>query len=276
MNETEKKLESMDWALRLSDSGTVKFAKKNPLRFAKEAIYAGQHFDGTRNFTVTEDDIDHWVKSGKERLAAGVKTPLPINHTSDPEANRGWVDKFEKRTDETGRVSLYVGGTVRDEAAKATLKANDVSIFVPVEHKTVGRTWKRPVAHVAITSTPRVKGLKEFELALSEPMIETADETPELGDEKTFADYLRNLRRHGMRSREILKSLERLNNPALLEAIQQIEIPDNRFRGDDYEQIDSTAFALAEEHGSAYLVRDGDDVLVLSEYMEGAYRVIHA
>ena len=285
MNETEKKLESMDWTLRLSDTGGVKFGKKNPLRFAKEAIYVSRHFDGKREFDVTEEDVDHWVRSGKERLAAGIKIPLPVGHSNDPEANRGWVDKFEKRVDEkTGRISLYVGGTVRDEEAKATLKANDVSIAVPTEHRTVGRTWKRPIAHVAITSTPRVKGLKEFELTLSEPIIMMegesskldTDETPDLGDEKTFADYLRNLRRSGMRSREILKSLERLNNPALLEAIKQIEIPDNRFRGDDYEQIDSTAFALAEEHGAAYLVRDGDDVLVLSEEHEDAFRKVTA
>ena len=106
--------------------------------------------------------------------------------------------------------------------------------------------------------------------------LESDSSSADPEEEMTFSDYIRNLRRHGLRSRGIINAMERLNNPALIEAVKQIDIPDNRFRGDDYDSIDGTAFALAEEHGKAYLVRDGDHVLVLSEKHPDAYREIPA
>ena len=279
MNETEKKLESMDWTFSLSTE--VETNAKDPLRWRKQSLYVGATPVLANGSTrvITDEDIDIMLSSGRERLEMGISHPLVIadNHfTTDPNHTKGTIDTFEEGVDSEGRRSLYLGGDAVDKETIKVLKANDISIYSPSNDKVAGKTWPRAIKNALVTSYPRVKGLEKFELALSESPMKEPDETPEVGDEKTFADYLRNLRRHGMRSREILKSFERLNSPALLEAIKQIEMPDNRFRGDDYEQIDNTAFALAEEHGSAYLVRDGDDVLVLSEYMEGAYRVIHS
>ena len=297
-----QQIENLDWALRLSDSGSAEFDKVDPLRWRKEVIYAGDHFDGKRKFTVTEEDIDHWVKSGNERLAAGIKTPLPIGHTSDPEANRGWVDRFEKVVDEKeGRISFYNGGTVRDEDAKTTLKSNDVSMYVPVEHKTVGRVWKRPMAHLAITSTPRVKGLKGFELALSEPSMRLAemekkmedmedmeDEPQKKGkmkdgkDQITAGDHIRRLHKGGTSYRSILEAIVRADPEGLVESLEALEPPRNRFHNEDHDAIDSAAHALAEtnqEQGNppkAWLVREDDATLVLAEFHPEAFQVVEA
>ena len=279
-------MDNMDWTFSLATE--VVRNQIDPLKWRKQALYVGAKpvlADGSTR-EITEDDIDTFVSNGKARLAAGIKHPLPVGHTTDDEANRGWVTMFEKGTDSKGRVSLYLGGTVRDEDAAKTLKANDISIFAPREDKVGGRTWTRSIKHAAITSYPRVKDLDSFALALSEGggcdkckmaelrLMEEKPEPDEPEDTPTFADHIRNLRRHGLRSRGIIEAMERLNNPALVEAVKLIDIPDNRFSHDDYQSIDGTAFALAEEHGKAYLVRDGDDVLVLSEAHVDAYRVM--
>ena len=272
-------MENMDWTFSLSTP--VGISKKNPLRWKKQALYAGAKpvlADGTTR-EITEDDIDAFVENGNARLALGIKHPLPVGHTTDDEANRGWVDRFEKALDGKGRVSLYLGGTVRDEDAVKTLKSNDISIFAPREDKVGGRTWTRSIKHAALTTYPRVKDLDAFSLQLSESGPSHDLEELEIADKeqkKGFRDYLRGLRRHGMTSRDILNALERISSESLIEAISQIDIPDNRFRGDDYEAIDGAAFALAEEHGQAYLVRDEEYVLVLSEEHDEAFRVVTA
>ena len=97
-------------------------------------------------------------------LKEGIKIPLPISHSEKAEDTRGWITGFEKKTDEQGRVSLYLSGKARDEETKDLLKANDISIYSPVSRKIKGRTWHRPITHACITSYPIITGLGEFEL----------------------------------------------------------------------------------------------------------------
>ena len=273
-------MNDMDWTFSLSTP--VAISKKNPLRWKKQALYVGAKpvlADGTVR-EITDDDIDAMLSNGKQRMEMGIKHPLVIadNHnTTDPNHTRGLIDRFEEGVDTKGRRSLYLGGTASTAKDVEVLKSNDISILSPAEDRVAGKVWKRAIKNALVTSYPRVKDLDAFELALSESFKDVPESIDSQGEpEKSFGDYLRRLRRLGMTSRNILKSLERLNSAALTEAIQQIEVPDNRFRGDDYAGIDGTAFALAEEHGAAYLVRDGDDVLVLSEPHPEAYREIPA
>ena len=131
-------MDNMDWTFSLGTDVIIN--KINPLRWRKQALYVGARpvlADGSVR-EITEDDIDTFVDNGKARLDMGIKHPLPVGHTTDEEANRGWVDMFEKGIDDKGRVSLYLGGTVRDKEAVKTLKANDISIYAPREDKVGG------------------------------------------------------------------------------------------------------------------------------------------
>lgn len=292
-------MSSKDWTFQLSSDVTTD--PTDPLRWRKQALYVGAKatLDDGSTWECTESDIDELVKNGQERLELGVKHPLPIGHTTNEEANRGWVDRFEKGYDTEGRQSLFLGGRVIDEKAKRTLMANDISIFAPSTDDVAGRKWGRSVKHAAITSYPRIKGLAEFDfdLALSEPgqcldcrnaslrlaemekkvaKLEN-DEEQQADETETAEDHVRRLRKHGMTSRNILDALVRSNEAALNESLAAIPTPSNRFRSDEHVAMDAAAIELAEANeGSAWLVRDGDHVLVLSEPHDEAYRVVTA
>lgn len=271
-------MDKMDWSFSLASK--VAINKIEPLRWRKQALYVGAKpvlADGSVR-EITDEDIDIMLANGKERLSMGIKHPLVFadNHTTtDPNHTRGVIDMFVEGVDEKGRRSLYLGGSVSTEEDKNTLKSNDISILAPASDSVAGKTWKRAIKNALVTSYPRVKDLDSFALALSE----SGDDKPETNepeDKPTFGDYLRKLRRHGMTSRNILEVLSRMNSDALIEAVMQIDIPDNRFSSEDHQAIDFASIALSEEHGAAYLVRDGDDVLVLAEEHEDAFRVVTA
>lgn len=162
-----KTIKDANWQFRGGDVAAISFGRRHPLTFRKQAIYAGAHAYGDGEFEVDESLIDHWVETGKKMLSEGIKIPLPKAHTEDAEANRGWITGFEKRKDKQGRLSLYLKGKARDEETKKTLKANDISIYSPAEAKIAGKVWRRPILHAAITSYPVIKGLENFNLALS-------------------------------------------------------------------------------------------------------------
>ena len=272
-------MNNMDWTFSLSTPAKV--SRKNPLRWRKESLFVGAKpvLANGQVREITDEDLDIMLAAGKERMEMGIKHPLVFggdHGETRPEFTRGLIDEFKEGVNEDGNRALFLGGTVSTEEDRDTLISNDISILAPAEDRVAGKVWKRAIKNALVTSYPRVKGLAKFELALSENTVEVpVNEFEDEEGEKSVADALRKLRRNGMTSREILKSLERLNSTELYDALMAIEVPVNRFRGDDYEAIDNAAFQFAEKHGTAYLTRDGDSVLILSEKTDEAFRVIH-
>lgn len=135
------------------------------LRYRKEVIYEGRW--GTRKkgyFTVDEKLIDHWVVQASTMLEMGFKINLPVEHTTDPEANRGRVLGFEKGVNKKGKKSLYsIIEFANEDAAKLAL-TSDVSIYSPETYEMGnGYIALRPITHIALTDYPLVPGLEEFE-----------------------------------------------------------------------------------------------------------------
>jgi len=129
-------------------------------RFRKELIRCGQYVKQSDNlgFTVTPTVLDHWVKTAAAYLSAGNKIPVPVTHTEDPEANRGWVvDVFAEGQ------SLFATMDLVGEAGIKLAGTCDVSIFSPPElvdgH---GNKYTRPIVHVALCTDPVIPGLAGF------------------------------------------------------------------------------------------------------------------
>ena len=135
------------------------------LTYRKEVIYEGTW--GTRKkgyFKVDEKLIDHWVVQASTMMSMGFKANLPVEHTTDPEANRGKVLRFEKGVNKQGKKSLYsVIEFADEEAAKLALTA-DVSIYSPETYEMGnGYIALRPITHLALTDYLLVPGLEDFE-----------------------------------------------------------------------------------------------------------------
>ena len=135
------------------------------LIFEKELIYVGEF--GTEKkgyFTVDEPLIDHWVVESATMGAQGFKINLPIDHTLNPELNRGEVRRLYKKKNSKGKPALF--GTIAfasEEYAKLAL-TTDVSIFCPPMYEMGnGYIALRPITHVALTDYPLVPGLEGFE-----------------------------------------------------------------------------------------------------------------
>jgi hypothetical protein len=148
---------------RLSTAPAI--ATEDPLVFEKEAIYVDDHFiDGDgHEFSVTEDEIDHWHNTACSFIENGLEIPIPVEHTEDPEKCRGKVVGSRVGINKKGKKALYLKTKFRDlEAAKLAL-TSDVSIFVPNSHRDgKGRSYYRPIKHFALTNYPVIPGLEPF------------------------------------------------------------------------------------------------------------------
>jgi hypothetical protein len=143
-------------AVSLSNEGGVPTQ-----RFRKELIRVGHYVkasDGLE-FDVTQETLDHWVLSFGRMQAAGVKVPIPVGHTQDVTANRGWLVGLERQGD-----SLYGIAELVGTDALALAACSDVSIFVPAVHVDGhGNQYLRPITHVALVTDPVVPGLAGFQ-----------------------------------------------------------------------------------------------------------------
>jgi hypothetical protein len=140
-------------------------ATNEGLVYRKEVIYEGTW--GTRKkgyFKVDEKLIDHWVVQASTMIGMGFKVNLPVEHTTDPEANRGKVLRFEKGVNKKGKKSLYSVIEFATEEAAKLAKTSDVSIYSPETYEMGnGYIALRPITHVALTDYPLVPGLEDFE-----------------------------------------------------------------------------------------------------------------
>ena len=301
-----------DWTFSLSSEVTTD--PNDPLRWRKQALYVGAKpvLDDGSVLEITDSHIDTLLSVAKERLDMGIKHPLVINddndhYTRNPNDTKGNIDTFEEGYDLNGRRSLYLAGDANSQETMNVLRSNDISIFAPVGDKVAGREWGLAVKNALVTSYPKVKGLEEFQLALSEPgtcakcssismrlaemekkMEDMEDEPQKKGkmkdgkDQITAGDHIRRLHKGGTSYRSILEAIVRADPEGLVESLEALEPPRNRFHNEDHDAIDSAAHALAEtnqESGKppkAWLVREDDATLVLAEFHPEAFQVVEA
>ncbi len=136
----------------------------DPLVFEKEMIYEGNFAKGDHRFIVTKEDLQHWKLTHGGMLATGIKIPVPVEHTTDPEKNRGEVIGVDVRTRPDGKLAAYGRVKFNDAAAAAQHKNSDVSIYVEPSFKDGnGTVWRRPIRHLALTNYPVIPGLGTFQ-----------------------------------------------------------------------------------------------------------------
>jgi hypothetical protein len=146
--------------LTLSAKGDV---SGEGLVFEKELIYVDTFTKGDVEFHVTEKLIDHWVAESKKMIELGFKIKLPIEHTFDPEKNRGHVTMLSKRLDSQGRIGMFGRLEFLTVEDAKLAKSTDVSIYSPPSYQMGnGYTANRPITHVALTDYPVVPGLDPF------------------------------------------------------------------------------------------------------------------
>jgi hypothetical protein len=153
----------------------------DPLEFNKHVVYVSKFEKGDQKIEVTESLIDHWVNEHAVITSMGFKVRLPVEHTFDPEKNRGEVLSFFKARDSKNRISLFARLRFVDEDAAKLARSTDVSLFSPPSFKLGnGYVSKRPITHVALTDYPVVPGLDGFETLAASLTEETAMSLMEL------------------------------------------------------------------------------------------------
>lgn len=146
--------------------------------FVKELIYAGKFRMGNGvEFEVDKPLLQHWASTFASMDQNGVKVPLPIEHTEDPEKNRGRVTGLYVENNSRGLPALFGKIQFRDNEAAELAKTAQVSIFSPPEFVDgKGNRYRRPIKHVALTDYPVIPALQGFQsIAASLVTTDTKD-----------------------------------------------------------------------------------------------------
>jgi len=140
------------------------------LLFEKEVIYSFDQFvrdDGETprvEFGIDGSVLKHFHDTTQLMLANGVEIPIPLGHTNDPTATQGQVVGSRIGKNERNEDALFLKTHFKDAKAAEIAKNADVSVYVP--HKFTdgkGRTYVRPIRHLAITAYPTIPGLGKFQ-----------------------------------------------------------------------------------------------------------------
>lgn len=133
--------------------------------FVKELIYAGKFRMGNgTEFEVDKPLLQHWASTFVAMDQNGLQVPLPVEHTEDPEKNRGRVTGLYVENNSRGVPALFGKIQFRDKQAAELAKTSQVSIFSPPEFiDGKGNRYVRPIKHVALTDYPVIPALQGFE-----------------------------------------------------------------------------------------------------------------
>lgn len=147
---------------------------EDALRYEKQVIYAGSFVKNDPvtgellyKFSVTEQDIDHWISEDAKLRAAGLDVPMPVGHTEDPLRTAAYAESFCKKLDHKGRVGLFCVTSFKTPEYATQLKDTNVSIYVPRQYTHNGNVFERPIKHVAFTDYPAVPDLGPAAIAAS-------------------------------------------------------------------------------------------------------------
>lgn len=157
------------------------------LIFEKQAIYVGQFVPRLGDqFKVGPKDLREWEKQINTFIERGIKIPLPIGHTTKPEASRGEVIGANIKEDSKGRLSLFALCQFADVEAAKLAKTTDVSIYAPSTFTDgLGNEYRNPITHIALTDYPVVPDLEKFSA------IVASLELPKMSAVKSLAKSLK-------------------------------------------------------------------------------------
>lgn len=121
-------------------------------RFRKDLIRVGEYVKSKTNqqFAITPSDLDAFVSTFSAMQSAGVKVPVPLGHTRDADANRGYVSEIFRDGD-TLMANIDLIG---DDAIKL---AGRTEVSICVEPEIVdgkGNKHTNAIEHVAIVTDP--------------------------------------------------------------------------------------------------------------------------
>lgn len=159
------------------------------LLFEKEHAYPGMFAmkagkEGEVPFELTEEGIKHLAKESQRYLDNGNQCNLPVEHTNDPEKNRGKNLKWFAKKDSKGRLGLFSLTEFRDVESAKLAKTAQTSIYAPGTYKDGAMNeYVRPVRHVALTDYPVIPGLDGFT-----PIAASLIDTPKKGRAMTIKD----------------------------------------------------------------------------------------
>ncbi|MCC6320315.1 MAG: hypothetical protein IT438_02635 [Phycisphaerales bacterium] len=123
-------------------------------RFVKDLIRAGTWYKGDTAHQVPRERLDHWAATFGKMTEAGVKVPLPLGHTTDPERNRGYaVGMFVDDTDGTPTLKAEVE-LIGDDALSL---ANRTEVSICAEPKLKagnGAEFTDAITHIALVTDP--------------------------------------------------------------------------------------------------------------------------
>lgn len=133
--------------------------------YRKEVVPTGHMKDGKgTRFFVDESRLSHWAYTHGRMLEAGHRVPSPMNHTFDPDKNRGFVKDLRVESNSKGEPSLFGYFELDDPKLAKT----DVSIFVESEFEDAkGNKFRDVIRHVALTDYPMVPGMDGFTLVMA-------------------------------------------------------------------------------------------------------------
>ena len=175
------------------DSPFVACDQDGAVVYRKELAYPGKFVKvndmGEQEFelSVDEDLIDHWVRTFDDMKAEGIPVPVPVGHTTNPEARRGTVIKMSKEINDRGMPALFCYVQFRSPEVAEQFKDSDVSLFMPPSF-THGQNKKfdMPIRHVALTDYPVIPRLGRFKAAIAASLIECSGE--DMNDRCTWTE----------------------------------------------------------------------------------------
>lgn len=137
----------------LSASSVVMNANGQPTkRYKKDLVRVGDYYKAStdQSFKFTAERLEQFASTFSRMKAAGVKVPVPVGHTNDPEANRGYVEDMYVDGD-----TLYATIELIGEEAIALSGRVEVSIYaVPELVDGKGNTYNNVIEHVALVTNP--------------------------------------------------------------------------------------------------------------------------
>lgn len=115
-----------------------------------------------RKAVVTAEHIKHWCDQGNEMLAAGLTVPVPCEHDFQAHPmtpadklknNAGWVQKYEVKD---GKLLSVLDIQDKELAEKLPTTVRWTSPWFASFIDGTGKEWKNVIAHLALTTRPRV------------------------------------------------------------------------------------------------------------------------
>lgn len=150
-------------------------------RFRKELIPEGNWLDANGvEVPVPTSRLQHWAVEHSRYVAAGNKVPAPVEHTFDPEKNRGYWDLLTVEENSRGTQSLF--GYI-DLPAGSNLARTQVSIWAePDVQDGAGNKFSDVILHACFTDYPQIPGMDAAQRVVCSRPIKKEPSVPSFED----------------------------------------------------------------------------------------------